>query len=389
MKFLLLAILVGVAAAQCPNGCSGHGSCVDGATCICYPGWINNAEPGILSGGDCSEMECPVSYAWFDTPNAQDEAHGLAECGNRGICDRTTGTCACLPGFEGEACERTTCPGGNTCNGHGVCRFLNELRNDVGNLYKYSGVSTNPNRELLDTASSLTFKNGPQYAFQTHRVWDFDKARGCECDPEWYGIDCSLRNCPRAFYTSQTGIHNTDEIQQITIMGMNTTVKDFALKFRSLNGLEYHTISLDSEAMYSGTAPYDTNANAMAAIQSELRKLPNAVLRTAICSGFTVQSTWPTPTVQINVTFVGPELSGDQYAFECITNICTQHCQPTLINALGQAPYSASCTVQTVQQPTTYSFECSARGKCDPQTAQCNCFNGWTGHACQTQTQLI
>jgi hypothetical protein len=26
----------------CPNACSGHGLCAEGAVCECFPGWITN-----------------------------------------------------------------------------------------------------------------------------------------------------------------------------------------------------------------------------------------------------------------------------------------------------------------------------------------------------------
>ena len=68
-------------------------------------------------------MTCPYARAWSDEASATDVAHNLAECSNRGLCDRTTGMCACESGrFEGAACERKTCT--NTCNGHGRCQSM-------------------------------------------------------------------------------------------------------------------------------------------------------------------------------------------------------------------------------------------------------------------------
>ena len=68
-------------------------------------------------------MTCPHARAWSDEASATDVAHNLAECSNRGLCDRTTGMCACESGrFEGAACERKTCT--NTCNGHGRCQSM-------------------------------------------------------------------------------------------------------------------------------------------------------------------------------------------------------------------------------------------------------------------------
>ena len=39
-----------------------------------------------------------------------DKAHVIAECSNRGHCDRTTGVCVCMQGFSGLGCQRSKLP---------------------------------------------------------------------------------------------------------------------------------------------------------------------------------------------------------------------------------------------------------------------------------------
>ncbi|CAM9700093.1 unnamed protein product, partial [Ectocarpus fasciculatus] len=84
------------------------------------------------------------------------------ECSNKGLCDRTTATCACFIGYEGTSCQRASCP--NDCSGHGVCKTNRELAaNDHDNIYE---------------------------------LWDADMSLGCDCDAGYGSYDCSERMCP-------------------------------------------------------------------------------------------------------------------------------------------------------------------------------------------------
>merc|ERR1711998_808422 len=79
-------------------------------------------------------------------------AHDYRECSNKGLCDRSSGTCECFPGYEGSACQRASCPSSSNgvCSGHGTCKSIQELSlEDHGNVY---------------------------------RLWDEDVTMGCDCD---------------------------------------------------------------------------------------------------------------------------------------------------------------------------------------------------------------
>jgi len=89
-------------------------------------------------------------------------AHQLQECSARGACDRSTGECNCMVGYEGEACHRTSCPG--NCHGHGVCQAEYRFAADAGSTYT--------------------------------GAWDQDMNMGCLCDAGWRGPDCTQRECP-------------------------------------------------------------------------------------------------------------------------------------------------------------------------------------------------
>lgn len=105
--------------AGCDNACSGHGTCSIKGVCQCY----DNFGVGLShDSGDCSDRFCPFEISWVDTPDKSGRHHKYAECGGVGICDRSTGECACFPGYEGKGCARSSCP--NSCSGHGSCAYI-------------------------------------------------------------------------------------------------------------------------------------------------------------------------------------------------------------------------------------------------------------------------
>lgn len=131
-----------------------------------------------------------------------------------GTCDRVTGECACVDGFEGAACDRMSCPGtqpdvnadgpaedglvytasSTPCSGHGQCVTMAMLaeaadENGVAMDYTYGGT---PN----DAAT-----------------WDHDMVQGCLCDDGYEGHDCSLRSCPLG--DDPDTLYQENEVQNI------------------------------------------------------------------------------------------------------------------------------------------------------------------------------
>jgi len=123
----------------------------------------------------------------------EDEAHFYAECSNKGFCNRKSGECECLPGYEGVGCERMACA--NDCSGHGTCESITDL--------------VNPN--------------------DPYALWDgtnVPKTYGCKCDARWSGPDCSARVCPFGDDPLTTG--QVDEVQRVEISHGRVSVTNAA-----------------------------------------------------------------------------------------------------------------------------------------------------------------
>merc|ERR1719453_1970653 len=143
----------------CENACSGNGKCVMNVNCDCNVGIDGEKE---WTGADCSLRTCPKDYAWVGDVVKANDLHGWKECSNKGVCNRQTGECACFTGYEGAACQRTSCA--NNCNDRGVCWPERHLANKAGRTYS--------------------------------SPWDSLKEVGCLCDVGFRGPDCSLQECP-------------------------------------------------------------------------------------------------------------------------------------------------------------------------------------------------
>ena len=165
-----------VLTSSCPNSCTGHGSCSSGGICSCFTGWDYSV--------DCSLRTCPEGPAWSDKAYAHDTAHSTTECSGAGICDRVTGGCQCFQGYEGSACQRSSCPNG--CSGNGICLTLA----DAG---LYFGRDYDP-----------AVQNGGDGIGPDYSNWDAKAIGICTCDWGSFGPDCSLREYNFASFNSSS-----------------------------------------------------------------------------------------------------------------------------------------------------------------------------------------
>lgn len=267
---------------ECANACNGHGRCTSYDMCVCQRNWQAN---------DCSERVCQFGLAHVDTPKGDlnhnneisgpdeivvennfaypygttekfprmqssdladlpNSAHYYMECSNKGTCDRDTGECNCLPGYDGAACQRASCPGyPDSCSGHGVCKTVRQLAYaDHQNVYE---------------------------------LWDRDVTMGCECDPGFSGPDCSERVCKYA--VDQLYLDDTSTIKYATW--------DFAVVHAAPDGstVNFHNGMYDSSTAYWAirffdmhgedwlTRPIQAGATCTEVIDA-LNSLPNDVI---------------------------------------------------------------------------------------------------------------
>jgi len=189
------AALVGFASAACPNACSGHGTCNSMDHCTCYAESTKEGSAKLWRGADCSLMTCPRGTSWTQVKAGSNFEHTPnVECSDGGICDTSTGECACFAGYEGSACQRTSCP--NDCSGHGTCRSNQDFAVDFSEAV-----------HAEQTEQSLTAKVSPaippsyyDYFLVTYdNAWDAGMQYGCLCDIGFRGVDCSEIECPTAY----------------------------------------------------------------------------------------------------------------------------------------------------------------------------------------------
>jgi len=354
--FISLLAYANAGCVTCPNQCSGHGTCGLNFVCSCY----DNYGMGLShDSGDCSERICPYELAWVDTPDKKGRRHKYAECANQGICNRDTGECECFTGYEGKACARSTCP--NDCSGHGRCKFIEEL--------SYAATPF----DFAEGDFSAVSKTFPYYQ------WDADKSRGCVCDPGYGDADCSKRMCS---YGTDVMDHRSNmlaaqkyQVQKITLSSDSTDFDglSFALTFKSKLNETFTTIPIVVDVN-----DFPTFANA---VELSLKSLPNGVI-----DDVNVYAQGSSSEIYLNVSFVGDYVQGPQYLLTVEADGCSDGCTPKITGLDLQV---GSQNVTEIQLADFNSYECGRRGKCDYSSGMCQCFEGYTGIACNTVTALI
>jgi hypothetical protein len=310
LSMLLLSLaLLSTTLAECPGACSGHGTCGSYDQCVCFKGFM---------GGDCNDRICQFGMAHIDTPKGdldssdvitdfnthiitnsirwpqgtteqypnmhdsngtqyKNTAHEYSECSNKGQCDRKLGQCVCLPGYDGSACQRASCPGAELnvyCNGHGICESARELAShDSNNVYE---------------------------------LWDSDVTMGCLCDSGYHGPGCELRKCKYGkdpMFLDAEGSHRYMNISYVIY------INDKNAKIAGNYSIEFHDIYNQNWE----TKPINYDATCLEVIDA-LESLPNQVIPYASvrCSKWDTYKTIP-PSDEPIVFTSGSNYNGIKY----------------------------------------------------------------------------
>lgn len=334
--FLILSFIT-LIYAGCDNGCSGHGECnLLTSECKCHDNWglgLNHLS------SDCSERICPFDIAWVDGANSLGFRHNHAECSNKGLCNRETGECECFPGFEGDACQRTTCP--NDCSGHGRCVYMANLRENHESISRVHDESK----------------------IHVH-TWDEFKSRACECDPGYDGVDCSKRYCEQGTDPLQAIHRGAPQIQYLDVPH---NVDEFYLVFTNYLNEKFSSEIIKRSEVTIGNDEFIAT--------KFFKKLP---------FDFTDEyKVIIDKNQRLKFQFSGSRFSAILPPLELHVDPCfTQDCHRQFSNDLRLTHKVFKFNVNTDDQNLTPSFECGGRGKCNYDTGLCECFAGYNGHAC-------
>ena len=323
--------------------CYGNGICL---------GLEGNFECECLSGyfGDCLARTCPLGRAWFHEPAVDNVAHDVfLECSNMGVCDRQSGQCTGRAGYEGNACERLSCPGristSSDCNGRGRCISMRNLA--LKHLNDY--LSPDPVVYGSKAADPIT--------------WDADMVYGCYPDQYGYidgdyriitpsGADLTKYECPVGFNTRLL-----DRVYRNATGGLESNYTNLR---------EVQTIRCDASSGYftfnfRGAVTRSIHANTTALeLVSILQALPT-----------------------MGKVYVGY----DEYMTQLCTTQADYYANVTFVTQLGMVPLlevqenhllgrPAEVTVERAQTGSDQPLlECAGKGDCDFTSGLCRCWS--------------
>lgn len=266
--------------------------------------------------------------------------------------------CVCNPGYEGYACERTTCP--NSCSGHGICTPTKYLEHNL-------------RIEVTDRAFESKLES-------LYEKWDKLQRYSCVCDKEYTGYDCSLRRCPLGYIPNSDCDSPAQTIQTIT----------FTFD-RNRKGTNIYLEYIDPMKRVWYTSAF--NPTKEKEWQRALYALPTGTINLEYVTLDDKAKTGQTYTAEIKF---GPYQTGRQELIKVLHKAVLN--EEPYNNPTSQPGYhglvndDSIATLRKVDysiQEGVPPFECSNNGICDTATGICQCYRGFYGISCTEIATLI
>ena len=306
--------------------CYGNGYCLgyDGNyKCECDKGFF----------GNCKLRSCPTGPAWFHEPIVDNYAHDInVECSNAGVCDYNTGECLCHQGYEGYACERSTCE--DDCNGNGRCFSMREL------------ASKRRNDDLTTNATTY----GKYYHDQG--TWDADMVFGCYADE--YGYSESIHNISSYIGQSLDELECPYGYDKRLADSANSSIGESAAISLEVQSLLCLASSGTFQLSFRGETTEDI------AYSATLFELESALEALSTIGDVTI-------------------LASKSNQGNMVCHSGGNSMNVTFNTELGDVPLLTSniglIVIEEVVASSGALYECSGRGDCDRTTGQCKCWD--------------